>query len=210
MTSSPRNVLCLSAILVLSCDEPADSAASEATASQGETVEVPASAGQGGVAPEVAAQNHARRSARYLGQTLKERLQEALAEGDPAAAVRVCSTEAREIVRELESHGSLKVGRSSLRLRNPQNAPPDWVDSWLRTQGERPAAGVPGLPENAHPARFLAPIAIEQVCLTCHGPPDTIPPEVRSVLRELYPNDQATGYAVGDLRGALWAESLSL
>ena len=44
------------------------------------------------------------------------------------------------------------------------------------------------------------------MCLTCHGPVEAIPPEVRAVLRKRYPSDQATGYSVGDLRGAAWAE----
>ena len=43
-------------------------------------------------------------------------------------------------------------------------------------------------------------------CLACHGAPEQIPAEVAAILAERYPDDQATGYAVGDLRGALWAE----
>ena len=32
-------------------------------------------------------------------------------------------------------------------------------------------------------------------------------PELSAVLAERYPDDQATGYAAGDLKGAIWAET---
>jgi len=31
-------------------------------------------------------------------------------------------------------------------------------------------------------------------------------PDLKAKLAELYPNDQATGYAAGDLRGVFWVE----
>lgn len=39
------------------------------------------------------------------------------------------------------------------------------------------------------------------VCLQCHGAPDKLAPGVAEALKDLYP--MATGYAVGDLRGAI-------
>lgn len=41
------------------------------------------------------------------------------------------------------------------------------------------------------------------LCLTCHGQPEEIAPEVREKLQTLYPSDQATGYRLNDLRGAV-------
>jgi hypothetical protein len=38
------------------------------------------------------------------------------------------------------------------------------------------------------------------MCLGCHG--KNIAPEVQAKLDELYPEDQATGFSEGDLRGA--------
>jgi hypothetical protein len=149
----------------------------------------------------------ARAAAMKLGKTLKTRLVGAMQDGPPAA-VRVCSEEARSLTTSIATETGVRVGRSSLRLRNPDNAGPPWVTAWLREQGERPAQGTAGVATvEAGTARFLAPIAVEGFCLTCHGPPDAIPPEVRDVLRERYPTDRAVGYAAGDLRGALWAEA---
>ena len=41
-------------------------------------------------------------------------------------------------------------------------------------------------------------------CLACHG--SEVSPEVREAIAARYPGDRATGFAVGDLRGALWVE----
>jgi hypothetical protein len=39
-----------------------------------------------------------------------------------------------------------------------------------------------------------------------HGDPDTFAPEVSQALQKLYPDDAATGFAIGDLRGAFRVE----
>ena len=39
-------------------------------------------------------------------------------------------------------------------------------------------------------------------CLACHGPRESQSPELRTALERDYPHDAATGYAVGELRGA--------
>lgn len=146
---------------------------------------------------------------------LKARLTAAMEQGGPAAAIEVCTTEAQRItaaVPEIAGPGvEAKVGRASLKLRNPANKAPDWVQRWLETQGERPAEGlkVPvavATMDGKRIARVIRPIAIQGMCLTCHGPTLMIPPEVQAVLKTRYPDDQATGYALGALRGAAWAE----
>jgi Protein of unknown function (DUF3365) len=142
-----------------------------------------------------------------LAGTVRGRLQAAMAEGGPVAAVSVCADEAQALTAQVSRDTGGRVGRSSLRLRNPANAPPDWVAAWLAEQGERPAAGVEGFARvEDGKTRVLKPVAVEAVCVTCHGPPDQIPADVKALLAERYPADAATGYAVGDLRGAAWAE----
>lgn len=51
--------------------------------------------------------------------------------------------------------------------------------------------------------RYAKAIAIQPLCLTCHGTADTMPEEVKARLGTEYPLDQATGYSVGELRGAV-------
>ncbi|MBC7171581.1 MAG: DUF3365 domain-containing protein [Polyangiaceae bacterium] len=142
-----------------------------------------------------------------LASTLRARLVAALQEGGPASAVDVCSTIAPEIARAAAEESNASVGRSSLRLRNPANAAPAWVASWLDATGEGPAAQARGFErvEEGH-ARVLRPIAVEGPCLLCHG--ESVAPEVSAIIRERYPSDRATGYELGDLRGALWAEAV--
>ncbi|MEQ1568286.1 MAG: DUF3365 domain-containing protein [Myxococcota bacterium] len=148
-----------------------------------------------------------------LGNELRARLEAAMSEGGPEAAVKVCAGEAQEITRRIASERDVAVGRSSLRLRNPANAAPDWVAAWLAEQGERPAAGVEGVAHidtvgGVRVARVIAPIAVGAGCVVCHGPTETLAEPVRALLAERYPSDAATGYAAGDLRGAVWAEAV--
>lgn len=156
---------------------------------------------------EAEALEAAEAAAKKLGSTLKARVVQVMGEGGPAAAITVCADEAQGLTAQVAGESRARVGRSSLRLRNPVNAGPDWVTAWLEAQGERKAEGV--LPHkevaDGH-ARVVFPIAIEGPCVACHGPAEQIPAEVREVLASRYPQDAATGYAVGDLRGALWAE----
>lgn len=157
---------------------------------------------------EQAALERAEAAAMALGGTLKRRLQEALAEGGPPHAVAVCADEAQELTAQAGERHQATVGRSSRRLRNPDNHGPNWVHAWLREQGDRPAAEARPLSQVVGDrARIVRPIATEGMCLACHGPAESIPPSVQKVLRERYPEDQATGFQPGDLRGALWAQS---
>ena len=130
-----------------------------------------------------------------------------MGQGGPTAAATVCAAEAQDLSREAAQNTGVAVGRSSLELRNPENAGPAWVRAWLQQQGKDAADAQPMSTVEDGKARFIAPIAIEGVCLGCHGADDAISAEVREILTEHYPNDRATGYDVGDLRGAIWAEA---
>ena len=153
-----------------------------------------------------------RDAAKRLGGSLKQRLVAEMGEAGPVAAATVCSTDAVSMTSAVASESGVRVGRSSLRLRNPANGAPEWVAAWLAEQGERPAEGVTGLArvdevDGRRYARVLAPLATEAPCLVCHGPKEGLASDVAGLLAERYPEDAAVGYQLGDLRGALWAES---
>jgi hypothetical protein len=59
--------------------------------------------------------------------------------------------------------------------------------------------------EDTGGAVFYAPIVITtNLCLQCHGVPDVdLRPEMQPLIAQLYPQDEATGFQLGDLRG-LW------
>jgi len=152
-------------------------------------------------------------AAKKLGGTLKQKLMGALGSGSAAQAVEVCAGEAQALVAQVRKETGVRVGRSSLRLRNEADAPPEWVGAWLKAQGERKAEGALGIhavveTKEGKVARVLVPIAVEAPCILCHGDPAAIAPEVKGAIEARYPKDAATGYQVGDLRGALWAEAV--
>ena len=149
-----------------------------------------------------------------LGQTLQQRLMTTMREQGPVVAMCLCATHAQDLTAGVAREEGVAVGRSSLRLRNPENAAPDWVDTWLREQGEGPAAGVVGssqiatAADGSRIARVLRPLTVGPPCLTCHGATADLAPEITAALAESYPEDHATGYVVGALRGAIWAEAI--
>ena len=52
------------------------------------------------------------------------------------------------------------------------------------------------------------PILTNAMCLQCHGKPGIdIMPKTSSMLATLYPNDQATGYDINQLRG-IWVVTM--
>lgn len=54
------------------------------------------------------------------------------------------------------------------------------------------------------------PILTNEMCLQCHGKPGTdIKAETLTKIKELYPNDKATGYAVDELRG-IWVVEMPM
>lgn len=134
---------------------------------------------------------------------LMQALTAGMAEG-PVAAIEVCQIEAPGIAASLSQEG-VRVGRSSHRLRNPDNAPPDWLqpimDAYLDDTESRMPRSV-SLADGR--TGYAEPILLQPLCLTCHG--SELPGEVARRIEELYPEDRATGFEVGELRGVFWAE----
>jgi len=48
--------------------------------------------------------------------------------------------------------------------------------------------------------RFMKAIPTGGACLACHG--ETLSPELAEKVKTLYPQDLATGFMLGDIRGA--------
>ena len=98
-----------------------------------------------------------------------------------------------------------RVGRASLKLRNPNNAGPQWVQDYLKSQEGKIAVDVHGLSEVVgDTARVARPITVQASCLSCHG--ERVDASIQPLLAERYPDDKATGYHEGELRGVVWAE----
>lgn len=139
-----------------------------------------------------------------LFSQLAGRLTTAVAEAGPAAAIAVCAEQAPLIAAEVSQAHNLTIGRSSFRLRNSKNTMPAWAAPHVeaRVAEETYLAGPSG------ELGALLPIRMNSMCVTCHGTVAEIPAEVQSALAEKYPEDEATGFAAGDLRGWFWIEVL--
>ena len=149
-----------------------------------------------------------RQAASALTAGLLGHLTAAMQEGGATAAVTVCSEQALFLTDSIaaELGEGIELKRTTFRYRNPLNAP-DEVDASalrrfeaLQATGEEPAPVVLKTPRDY---RYYVPLRIVQPCLGCHGKPEQMDPEVMRVLGELYPEDRATGYEEGDLRGAI-------
>nr|VFJ57772.1 MAG: Protein of unknown function (DUF3365) [Candidatus Kentron sp. FW]VFJ67357.1 MAG: Protein of unknown function (DUF3365) [Candidatus Kentron sp. FW] len=145
-----------------------------------------------------------------LFAALKGELEKALAAGDPAAAIPVCNTKVPEIGKTFkEKYPDWTIGRTSLKTRNPKNAPDEWEKDVLQRFEARKAAGEdPKTMEHSvfvekdgvPMFRYMKAIPTADACLLCHG--KVLLPEVAAKLDELYPEDKARGFDLGDIRGA--------
>ena len=154
----------------------------------------------------------ARSMSMSFASKLQSTLLAAIEAGGPAHAIGICKHDAPAIAAAQASDG-WTLSRTALRVRNPANASTSWQRDVLATWQEQIDAGkvddVASLEwftiiegERGKELRYMRAIALGGVCLACHGPADQLSDEVRSALAQQYPDDEATGFEVGDLRGA--------
>ena len=149
-------------------------------------------------------------AAAELLRTLVGRLTSALEEGGAAEAMDLCSNEAMRLTRSVEAglDEPMSLKRTSFRYRNPENAPDAgeeeallFFERAIADHGEAPASFVQRFsPEEV---RYYRPLFVGEVCLQCHGTPESIDDQVQRVLSERYPLDLATGYEAGAFRGVV-------
>jgi len=146
--------------------------------------------------------------AKTLGSQLKQQLSIAMQAGGPIAGVEVCHSVAEDIATQLSTDG-WQVGRTSLKNRSSKNAPDEWEVTTMQAfdiQHQKDPSQklvkteIVTDAEGQKEFRFMAAIPTAKVCTQCHG--NDIKPAVLDLLHKYYPNDLATGFKVGDLRGA--------
>lgn len=157
----------------------------------------------------------ARTAATDFSDKLRGTLQQAMRTDGPEAAVDVCYSAAPRLAEQVMREHGVRLGRVALpgRNRNRLQAADGWQLRALQefqTAVENGEAAADqfmvqrdGLPEGIA-LRMIRGIATEPGCLPCHGTAMT--QSVRETIARRYPGDAATGFRVGDLRGALWVE----
>jgi len=142
-------------------------------------------------------------------EQLKGELGASMKAGGPVEAIKTCQLKAPSIASELSEKSGWKVGRTSLKLRNPSNAPDAWELVVLDKFEERKGAGedpqkiayAEVVEQNGKSTfRFMKAIPTAELCLNCHG--SELKPEVVEALDTHYVADKARGYKLGDIRGA--------
>lgn len=160
----------------------------------------------------------ARQWATQLGQQTGAALKKELAASGPEAAIGVCKQVAPEIAGSISRANGVRVARVSLKVRNAVLGHPDaWEQAVLADFDRRAASGEkPDAMERAEivsePAgryfRYMKAIPVQPMCIACHGAPEALAPAIAEKLAVEYPKDRATGYAPGQIRGAITVKRL--
>lgn len=143
-----------------------------------------------------------------LAGSLTATLKQGIQTNGHAASVQLCNLQAPAITKSVSTEG-WTLSRTSLKLRNPANAPEGWVEQVMQDFEQRKSNGEMAK-DIAHTevrdGKFYLVKAIptKAGCLACHG--SNIVPDVKVRLTELYPNDKGTGFNVGDIRGVFVAK----
>lgn len=113
-----------------------------------------------------------------------------------------------EIANDFSLITGYKLKQTSLKLRDPSNAPDEWEKEVLK-RFELPdypkgdGYGEILVIDDKKVYKYIKPVYVERACLDCHGEKKDIKPEIRQFLERKYPRDQAFEYKEGDVRGGI-------
>lgn len=142
---------------------------------------------------------------------LSSNLLGAIQTGGISNALPFCSAAAKPLASSVATRRGVLIRRFTHKPRNPAGRA-DAVEAEVLNGFESlmAASGTTNPPPPwatnlvAGQATFFAPIVLNrELCLKCHGDPDKdIAPGDLAIIRRLYPADEATGFRLGQLRGA--------
>ena len=130
--------------------------------------------------------------------TLRQSLLSAIGTQGMEQAIVFCNVNAYPLTNSFAD--SVTVKRTSLRVRNANNLPDSLEQSVLQEfGGAKPGVKIIRIPGEIN---YFKPIMLQAMCLNCHGIPNKeIQTSTMRKIIELYPNDRATNFKEGDLRG---------
>lgn len=190
--------LLLMCVTLASCSRPEESTQ---TASQPEL-------------PDEIRQAAVERGREIVGETfalLSSNLRDAIQSGGVSNALPFCSVAALPLTRSMAQKHGVTVKRVTLRPRNPGNRANAVESAVLRSfEADLASGSASNAPQAivtnpvAGQVAFFAPIILSNdLCLQCHGEPGReITSENLKVIQSHYPRDEATGFKLGQLRGA--------
>ncbi len=107
-----------------------------------------------------------------------------------------------EIGKKFYNATGYQLRQISSKYRNPDNKPDKFEEKALvEFEKDKNLSEYKGVDKvnGQKVLRYLTPLYIEEACLKCHSAKETIP----EFIQEDYPEDKATDYSFGDLRGAI-------
>jgi hypothetical protein len=143
---------------------------------------------------------------------LLEVLQAEVKESGHAGAISVCRDKAPQMAKALSEQTGWAIRRVSLKNRNPKAVPDAWEQTVLQDFENRLAAGEDPTRidkgevvtvDGQKVYRYMKALPTQELCLFCHGQTNKLAPGVAAKLKELYPDDKATGYGEKQIRGAI-------
>ena len=145
-------------------------------------------------------------SAEHNAQLIKE-----LQFSGPLRSLLVCKYSCPDITSSQSRKTGWKVSMVSLKPRNSALGMADvWEQKVLvnferrRAKGETAEAiefsEIVQEPQGSY-FRYARAIPVEPLCLTCHGPRETLPDAVKAQLAIDYPFDKATGFSIDQVYG---------
>ena len=150
---------------------------------------------------------------KMLGKALKSEMKAHMKQ-DPTGleALAFCSGSADTITKEVNAKlpAYAKVRRTALRVRNEKVNAPDATDKKVMEQFEKEIAAKKLTPKSIEvvkvgdTTRVYKPLVTKKMCLKCHG--TELSPKIADAIKSTYPNDKATGFKEGSLRGVIVAE----
>ena len=147
--------------------------------------------------------------AKQTSEELSGKLMSKMKEGGLPLALEYCNTAALPLTQQMSDQHGVLIKRASLKTRNPLNKPSDAEIIILKEFQANIDQGISLEPKveldhNGIP-NYYAPILVEKKCLSCHGTLDKeLSRPADSIIKSYYPNDMATGFTEGDLRG-IWS-----
>ena len=140
-------------------------------------------------------------------KVLGSNLMKAINEGGPINALEFCNIQAYPLTDSMATALKAHITRVTDKPRNQANMANKDELTYIASVKEKLGAGEQVSPEISvmdGKVTGYYPIITNQMCMQCHGSEnDQINEETLAKINELYPNDQATGYGVGELRG-IW------
>lgn len=164
------------------------------------------------VADEAPWVGEARKIASAMPPKLLGVLKEEIHNGGPESAISVCREKAPQMAKAASEQSGWNIRRVSLKNRNPKATPDAWENAVLEEFDRRAASGENPISleksevvtEGDHKTqRYMKALPTQDLCLSCHGATEAMTAAVREQLSKHYPDDKATGYAAGQIRGAI-------